>query len=114
MNDKTHEGWRNYETWLVALHINNHQPLYMLMKGMAAGAVHKYGGDKQSADARRDLATEVEGYFKNDDGEFEPRPWAPDVGGLWSDLINAALQRVDWNEIAEDMIDALESSPAIE
>ena len=28
MSDTTYEGWKNYETWNVALWINNEEPMY--------------------------------------------------------------------------------------
>lgn len=29
MSDTTYEGWKNYETWNVALWVNNEYPLYL-------------------------------------------------------------------------------------
>ena len=74
----SYEGWENYETWLVALWIGNDQGLYEAVREMADG----------SPETIKDFIL-----------EFNP---LADKANLWSDLMNAALQSVNWEEIAAD------------
>jgi hypothetical protein len=82
MESTEYNGWTNYETWLVALWIDNDEGTYThwrheakrLQPHAAAGAL------KQA----------------HEDG-FE------ETVGLYADLINAALSRVNWIEIAKSL-----------
>lgn len=82
MSDKKYNGWTNYETWAVALWIDNEEGSYHERRGICRRA-------KDSCDAARALKAWVE-------------EQAPDLGAsLFSDLLGAALSEVDWYEIAE-------------
>ena len=81
MTDTTYNGWTNYETWNVALWIDNEQGTYWEARDMArqsrtAGAL---------AQSLKDWITDM----------------APDLGAsMFADLLGAALSEVDWYEIA--------------
>jgi hypothetical protein len=103
----THEGWTNFETWAVNLWINNDRGSYEHYRELAEIAledtVESYEG-KLDKTAREEatglLAQRVRG---------EVEAAAPELGAtLYSDLLNAALSKVDWLEIAEDLLDDLQ------
>lgn len=78
----SYNGWTNYETWNVALWIDNEPGLYDDLCEVARGA-----------DDASDLARELKAYVEG---------MAPDLGAsMFSDLLNAALSEVNWYEIAE-------------
>jgi hypothetical protein len=99
----THEGWTNFETWAVRMGLKKDQASYEHYRELAEIAledtVESYEG-KLDATTRKEatglLAQRVRG---------EVEAAAPELGGtLYSDLLNAALSRVDWLEIAEDLL----------
>jgi hypothetical protein len=78
-----YNGWTNYETWAVALWLDNEEGTYDVRCEMARRArnVYSYADDLK--------AWVSEG--------------APDLGAtLWADLLGAALSEVNWQEIAEN------------
>ena len=88
-----YNGWSNYETWAVALWIDNEEPSYRYWREAAAWA--KQRGSKQTAVIA--LANRL---------KDELSEQAPDLGAsMWADLLNAALGEVDWDEIAQNMIE---------
>jgi hypothetical protein len=82
----SHEGWSNYQTWAVALWINNDHGMYDYWTERA----------QQSA-TLADLADAL----KDEHIEF-----MPEVRGAYSDLLTWALGMVDWYEIATDLWDS--------
>lgn len=79
-----YNGWSNYETWNVALWLDNEQGSYDDMRQAArdAGKGNEYK-----------LSQTIKDYVL----EFQP-----DLGAsMFADLLNAALSEVDWYEIAE-------------
>ena len=81
MADKTYNGWTNYETWNVALWIDNEPGSYEDARDMARHARDEYA-----------LAKALKGWVED---------MAPDLGAsMFSDLLTAALGKVDWDEIA--------------
>jgi len=82
MSDKKHQGWANYETWAVSLWLNNEESSY------------KYW----HREAR--TAPDVESLV--DQMKEEISDEAPELEGLWADLLGAALSEVNWYEIAEE------------
>ncbi len=85
-----YNGWKNYETWLVALWIDND------------------GGDdywmERAGEVRdvSDLADEMEAYYTELAGEVIPSQ------GMFNDLFNSALREVSWYDIASHYIDESE------
>ena len=79
---KRYNGWANYETWNVALWIDNEEGSYHERKDLA-----------RHANSVGDLADRLKGWIEE---------MAPDLGAtMYADLLNAALSEVDWYEIAE-------------
>ena len=78
----SYNGWKNYETWNVALWIDNEEGSYEERKDIAQRA-RSVGGYAQM------LQEWVE-------------DMAPDLGAsMFADLLGAALSEVDWHEIAK-------------
>jgi hypothetical protein len=77
-----YNGWTNYETWNVALWIDNEPGSYEQRRDLARAARNAW----QLADSLRDWILED----------------APNLGGLYGDLLGAALGEVNWQEIAEN------------
>ena len=75
-----YNGWSNYETWLVALWLNNDEASYNALEALRAEAESDYSKAEQLEELTRELY------------EYEPT-------GLVADLVNAALAEVDWVEI---------------
>src|SRR3990170_4163504 len=97
----SYNGWTNYETWAVALWIDNDEGTHNERRDMAQQAVDNSPEDtnvpsiwtKEQA-ARYRLADSLKEWVNE---------LMPDLGAsLASDLLSAALSEVDWNEIAEN------------
>lgn len=89
-----YQGWKNYETWCVKLWIDNEQSDYEYWREETRSLWTCNDGD---ADVTRyQLADALKTSF--DDA-------APELRGMWADLLSAALSEVDWGEIAQAMID---------
>lgn len=82
-----YNGWKNYETWLVALWINNDQGTQETAHNMAK----EYRGNEHT---NYDLSHALKEWIE----EMNPLNEGAD---LFTDLLNAALSEVDWYEIAE-------------
>ncbi len=81
MSESTgYNGWSNYETWLVALWLNNDQASYNALEALKAGDESEH----RKAESLEELVREL--YV------FEPI-------GVVADLVNAAFGRVNWVEI---------------
>lgn len=100
MNDQKYNGWTNYETWLVNLHLSNDQGLSESITWTLQDVQSSFGADAygRGSDALK-AATE----------ELLPL----DSDNLFaSDLLNAALGEVDWYEIAQNWMDELTEADA--
>jgi hypothetical protein len=82
-SDNTYQGWTNYETWAVALWIDNDEGLHN----------EYYGSGITASDLKREFQEGV----------------PDDIGGLWIDLIQGSLDSVNWEEIAEHLEGETES-----
>jgi hypothetical protein len=83
MSSGKYNGWSNYETWVVALWLDNEEGSYNYWNEVAEG-LDVY-----------DLSKRLEEEFE----EFNP----VEATGVYSDLLTHALGRVDWYEIAEHL-----------
>lgn len=101
--DKTYNGWTNYETWNVALWLDNDQGSQEHWHGMAKMYLRLSTADSymtQDEQATGRLAVALKEEVQDGDSK-------PDLGAsMYSDLLNAALSEVNFYEIAEHMIAA--------
>jgi hypothetical protein len=81
----SYQGWKNYETWCVALWIDNEEGLYHEVCDMVHSM--RFKEMYEIADTLKDYIEEM-------------NPLSGDAS-MWSDLLGAALSEVDWIEIAE-------------
>ena len=88
-----YNGWKNYETWLVALWIDND-----------GAAEHWRERAEDHAEVRdvSDLANEMQEYYEEQAEQVIPS------SGMFNDLFNSALRRVCWYSIDEHFINELE------
>jgi hypothetical protein len=88
---ETHNGWTNYETWVVALWMDNDQWSYTEAREWAREALHEHDTAPtiHLADVLKD----------------EHTCRAPDLEGVYSDLLTASLGEVNWFEIAANLIE---------
>lgn len=86
MTDQQHEGWANYETWLVALWFDNDERRYDKVTRLIGSGATK-------------LAIRVQAALWLDE-EIARLDWVP-CALLVKDLTNHGASRVNWREIAE-------------
>lgn len=91
-SDRNYNGWANYETWVVRLWLDNEEPSYRYWTEVA----REYRGeDREAYELARRLKEEI-------------RDAVPlEEASLYSDLLYAALDEVDWDELAQSYLDEL-------
>ena len=103
--EKSYNGWTNWETWAVALWLNNDEESYSDVRAAARRALaraeqgHEYFTPREHA--RRILAKAIIEYV-------ESLPQIASIlegANMASDLLGAALDEVNWDEIAQYFLD---------
>lgn len=97
MSTDKYNGWSNYETWVVKLWIDNEEGSYNYWRERAQEVANEYG--KEDSDGKQTLATEL---------QEQHEEAQPETRGVFADLLGHAMGRVDWWEIAENMLDDVE------
>lgn len=101
-----YNGWTNYETWSVALIMDNDERLYNLRQ-------------EQAAELYEQAEPEYEWQSKTDKASYELAAWLKDfvadeylpdldklpLGMLYSQLLGGAISSVNWDEIARHWIE---------
>lgn len=100
MSDNRYNGWTNYETWNLALWIDNDHGSYEYWRDQARDAWRRTNEDEDTQ-ARKDEATHALAQSL----ESETRDNAPAVEGFYSDVLSVAIGSVNFYEIAENWID---------
>jgi hypothetical protein len=106
MSDKRYNGWQNYETWAVALWIDNEEISYNYWREQAAD--HKRNAPACEPVKEGIWSTEQAARFNLADHlkrEFEDDNPLADEANLWADLMSAALSEVNWHEVADHYLD---------
>ena len=80
----SYNGWTNYETWNVNLWLGNEEGSYNYWQEQA-----------RELGNVTDLASALESEIMDN---------APELPGLYGDILTANLQTVNWREIAESML----------
>ena len=104
----TYNGWTNYETWAVALHLDNEEGSATHWRLEAESTLEQSLSDypddieRARADATGTLAQHLSVYADL----LSAAIGAPDLGhSVYADLLAAAIEAVDWHEIARHYID---------
>lgn len=87
--ETTYQGWRNYETWNCALWLSSDAGFDT--------AVHEY---IDSLDNSNNQACELADYLESFVEEFAPEL----PPSMYSDLLNAAIEQIDFYEIATNYL----------
>jgi hypothetical protein len=98
MTQKEYNGWFNYETWVVALWLDNEEGSQGYWQERAEETMRDCGNDTD--EAINNLADEL----KEQHEEVNPVP----DGTVFSDLMSAALSEVNWYEIAKHYVEEVE------
>jgi len=85
-----YNGWKNYETWLVNLWIDND------------GAAEHWRERAEEVRDVSDLADEMQEFYTEQAEQVIPSQ------GMFNDLFNSALREVSWYDIAKNYINELE------
>lgn len=95
--DTTYNGWTNRETWMVNLWLTNDQGTYNALAELVSG-IESEATEFGTISREHRIADALVGFV---DDIIAP-PDADVEYGLAVDLINAALGRVDWRELADN------------
>jgi hypothetical protein len=97
-DDRKYNGWTNYETWAIALWLNNDQGSQEHAIDLAREAYSDAEGEDRKGDAARELAEQL---------KEECEAGIPDgiAGTVYADLLQSAIDEADWYEIAESFLD---------
>lgn len=98
----THNGWTNYETWAVALWIDNEQGSQEYWREQAETFIERHDDPAM----RRVLF--------GDQIKAEHEESLPELQGFAADLLNAAMDSVNWREIASHLIEEVITEAEIE
>jgi hypothetical protein len=106
---KRYNGWKNYETWAVSLWLNNDEGTYLFCRRLAREAFAEADDCEQVNDeiwtveeARKFLlADKLKEYI----AELNP---LGETASLFTDLLNATLQEVHFEEVADGFLEDLE------
>lgn len=102
----SYQGWKNYETWVTALWIDNDENTYNYARSMACEQVlaapecsQVQSGIWTIDEAKRfNLADALKDYVEND--------LLPELdASLASDLLRAATSEIDWHEVADHYLE---------
>jgi hypothetical protein len=97
MNDKSYNGWSNYETWAVNLWLDNSEGDQELLREFAEQCIRDAELDGSDRDhAAYECSRMIREYVEES---------MPELDGMFSDLLQSALSEVNWLEIAGHIVD---------
>lgn len=103
MNHKEYNGWHNYETWAVALWMDNEQGSHNYWGDRAQEAYDEAEAGSSYSSQTREQAALI---ALSDMLKAEHEEAMPELGAsIWADLLGAAMSEVNWYEIAEHLME---------
>lgn len=104
---KTYNGWTNYETWNVALWIDNEQGSYNEWRERAQECLD--AARPRSGWTRKEAAALELSRCLKEHIEEDMQTWLEDKPAcMFADLLGAAVSEVNWHEIATSWLDDME------
>lgn len=104
----SYQGWTNYETWAVKLWMDNEEPSYRHWTDRAETAheaiSHRIPGATLHDIPVHNLADEVKEWVQEN---------APEVQGMYSDLLQGAIGSVNYHEIAESLLETAQENAEV-
>lgn len=109
--DTTYNGWTNYETWAVALWLDNDEGSYNYWREQSqevwdAAEPGEHSWQTREAEAVRVLSDMLKDLHEERLEELGLLDG--DKAGVFADLMGAAMSEVNWHEIAKHYIDDVE------
>lgn len=98
----SYNGWTNYETWCVNLWIGNDEMLVGYWHGECEEILSEYDGECSEDDHLSNAARILSVRMKEQLTRLIPGV----VSGMWLDLLTSSLDRCNWREIAEHIVEA--------
>lgn len=111
---KTYNGWTNYETWNIALWIGNEQGSSSYWAEHAQACYDEAEADDSFTKEER-AALDLSEHLKTEFEESKDNllDTANLSSSVWADLLGAALSEVNWYEIAEHYIEDVDKDESI-
>lgn len=109
-NETGYNGWKNYETWAIALWLDNDYGTYTLMRGSAMQSVEEVLQeaelDYQDVENRKAMVQKASYKLSESISEYieSNNPLASEAS-VYTDLLNAAIHDADLIEIAEHYLE---------
>ncbi len=101
--ETTYNGWSNYETWAVALWLDNEASTYEYVRGLARDAWDD-ASPTTYATRGQAAAWALAETLKDEHEDANPLADEDVPASVFSDLLSASLGRVDWHEIAHNLV----------
>ncbi len=86
-----YQGWKNYETWNIALWFNNDEGLYSTTREFI----------EEDSPSTQELADYIDNLFTEPDMGLMPEL----PNGPTSDILGWAYEEVSWKEVAENFLE---------
>ena len=99
-----YNGWTNYETWACKLWIDNDEGSYRYWGARAQDAwdnAEAHSVFTKEQDAAHTLADEL---------REEIEQGAPQLEGMYADLLTSAISEINWREIAENLLEDVDKA----
>lgn len=100
-DEQGYNGWKNYETWCMALWIDNDQGSYEESRDLARTALQEH-------EDRTGYGATAEGSLAHALKEWQDELRPEEITGtasVWTDLLTSAFQSIDWYEIAANYLE---------
>ena len=106
---KRYNGWTNYETWAVKLWADNGESSYRCWGEAAQEAYNEATPGEYEWQTRDQQAIYALSKRLQDDYEALAEELTGEAG-VFSDLISAALSKVNWSEIAKSLLEDVDKT----